>query len=778
MREFSSAIEFEREYFTSLIKKPENPKPQKVSFAHLPSELLTYLQAAEFSKEKPFDGDNIEIEIDSKTQQIIKMSVAKAFDCIVTELVSRNSKIEALCTQEFTPHLLQLFEKLKNSSPSPNISEVIAFKTKTKAIWLVEVSGKYSGPKFNLTLTNKTAEYGKLLGKNTGPEKVEPEAAKKKHIDVIIFRYTCINTKDVKKWVTKTSTLLNKAGLWPPENRPRFIAVRYEDDPKEKSEFNHPFIDELICLPFDRLIFLQKLEIVLSFPKKISPSYLFVQEADDDIELSKKVSLERISDLGFAVVNPIPLAPGTTGHFYFKFPGQKTLVDLYGKVCTSILHPEKEGSYLVYFNFFGLNKTTNREIRAYLARDTGYKNLQNSDPGRFKFSPENIFISDERKKRKTVAILDVEENSLKSLTDYFKKEIDNIDVVADDSYYGFFKRYLDRKQDSIRAMPAKPEDFFSDMVSILIDTASLNIQMPLSPPNETDLFLGFEAKKMFEEPQGWLRLFEGDARNLLTECLHLVTNTRRTNKHFEIKNVSNELRTVNVEFILEENNQTARINFKLPDLKLLNRSNQLSRIDSLDCVIIDYALLPDDIDTFITGLIGAATTANLSTPQDGPRIIVMANESQNPKFEKIFKSKIFAMIYKPVEIRRILYLASMAMDAPFTVYNFDNIGWKKDVLAAKIARPAKLVELSEFGATIRSEQPLKPGTMIYLFKSIFAHAPDQNLCVRIYASSEDEEESGFYLNHATYFGITDAFLKYTRSYIRETYVTKKSKANG
>lgn len=782
VREFSSSIEFEREFFSSLIKKPEAPKVQKISLAHLPSEILTYLNTVEFSKNKPFDRDSIEIEIDSTSLQITKVSVAKAFDSIVTELIARNTKFDSLCVPEFSSHLLLQIEKLKKLDNSP--VEIYAFKTKSKAVWIIEVRGKYLDSKLHLTLTDKTHEYGKLLGKITEDAKADAakdEPEKQKHVDVIVFRYTCINTKDIKKWVTKTSALLNKANLWPLENRPRFIVVRYEDDPKEKDEFNHPFIDDLICLPFDRLIFLQKLEIVLNLPKKIAPSYLFVQASSDDIEISKKVSLERFNDLGVAVVNPIPLAPGTPGHFYFRFPGQKPLLDVYGKASSSVRHPEKENAHHVYFNFFGLNKVANREIRAYLARDTAYKNLKESDPNNFKFSPENIFISDQQKKRKTIAILDIDENSLKNLSDYFKKEIDNLDVAFDDTYYGFFKKYLGVKQDLVHAIPARPEDFFSEMISILIDLASLNIQMPLTPANEADLFLGIDAKKMFDDPQGWLRVFDGDARNLLTECLHLVTSTRRISKNFEVKNAAGELRTINVEFLLEENNRHVRINFKPPDLKLLNKSGHISRIESLDCIVIDYALLPEDIDAFIASLTNAATAANISTPPGGPRIIVLVSESQNPKFNKIFASKVFAMLYKPIEIRRILYLASIAIDTPFTVYSFDNIGWKSDAISAKIARPAQLVELSEFGATIRTEQPLKPGTMIYLFKSIFTHAPDQNLCVRVYASEEDTESEGadnFYLNHVVYFGITDAFLKYTRSYIRETYATSKAKANG
>ena len=183
--------------------------------------------------------------------------------------------------------------------------------------------------------------------------------------------------------------------MWPAEFRPRFMAVRYENEHhKEKSEYAHPFIDDLLCVPIDRLIFLQKVELALGLPKKQSPSYLFVQEATEDIEIAKKVQLERVCDLGFAMPNPVPLAPGTSGHFYFRFPGQKPLLDVYGKVQTSIEHPDRPAEKLVFFSFFGLTKTMNKEIRAYLARDSGYKPFVDNRAEHFVFSEENIFFTE------------------------------------------------------------------------------------------------------------------------------------------------------------------------------------------------------------------------------------------------------------------------------------------------------------------------------------------------------------------------------------------------
>ena len=236
-------------------------------------------------------------------------------------------------------------------------------------------------------------------------------------------------------------------------------------------------------------------------------------------------------------------------------------------------------------------------------------------------------------------------------------------------------------------------------------------------------------------------------------------------------------RSVAAEFILEETSGLIRINLSAPDMKHLNGLRKtLDTIHSLDVIIIDYALLPDNIPSFMTGLKDALKEAGITFPTDGPKIIVTAPESQLSNLSRLLNEPdVSALVFKPIEMRRILYLTAYLINTPHTIYRFDNVPWKTDHIAAKIGRECVLLELSEFGCVIQSNQPLKPGSMFYLFRSIFINAPDQNLCVRIYHSQENDSEKGTYLNSALYFGITDAFLKFTRSYIRETYASKKAK---
>lgn len=116
---------------------------------------------------------------------------------------------------------------------------------------------------------------------------------------------------------------------------------------------------------------------------------------------------------------------------------------------------------------------------------------------------------------------------------------------------------------------------------------------------------------------------------------------------------------------------------------------------------------------------------------------------------------------------------SIILNNPYTVYNFNNIGWSKSRVGIQVSKQAQLKSLAEFGATISHSRPIAPGTFLFLRKSIFDNAPRKNLCARFYACEEDSAEKGKYLCSLIYFGINEAFTKFARSWFRETYAASK-----
>lgn len=100
-------------------------------------------------------------------------------------------------------------------------------------------------------------------------------------------------------------------------------------------------------------------------------------------------------------------------------------------------------------------------------------------------------------------------------------------------------------------------------------------------------------------------------------------------------------RLVAIEFILEDTTRSVRLNLKAADSKFVNRPHQLEKIDSLECLIIDYALLPEDFNAFITGLKTGCDNAKISVPPDGPAIIVLSGTNRKRLNSQSYENPIY-----------------------------------------------------------------------------------------------------------------------------------------
>jgi hypothetical protein len=775
--EFAHSKDFEQKFLLPIVRPKEAHKVDPKVLQGFKPEIIQFLSKAIFSNEAPFPGEEIVLDIRKDDLSVIKCSATegKVLGELLPDVFKSGPAMERFTAAEFKETFANF--KKRVASGETDFSQIIGFEAPNREIWLVEIEVTTKKGFTSLTLFNCRNEVCKLLGREDQIQKAEIKGPQ--NIDVFLIRYNDILEKDPAAWITKIATLTKKLNLWPELTRPKFIIIRYEDDKNAKVDFYHPFVDDMLCLPFDRLIFLQKLEIVMALPEKADPSWLFVQERQDFIEVGKKISIERMSDVGFAVANPVPLAQGTPGHFYFKFPGQKLLLDCHGKVTRSLPHPDRENEHLVFFSFFGLDRNVLKEVRAYLSRDTGYKMYENNNPAEFEFNPDNIFLREDQKRYKTVAVIDTDDKNLENVMTILKKDIGGLHLISDNSYYNFFRNYLSGGPAPEKAPVALREDFYADVVSFLVGVADNNLQMSLTPAIEEQKILGWEALTIFNQPQGWMDIFKSNhARNLMTECFHLVESVKRLTRTFELSTADGSLKSVTVEIILEDNGKIARINMSAPDPRLA-LSKRIEPLEYLDAIVIDIACIPGEIDTFLNSVKEACAKSGIKSFADVPKLIIIAPEkNKTGQLEKAVKSAAIGYLNKPIEVKRLCYIVHCALENPFTMFNFENTGWKSDVIQGKIARPAELMELAEFGATIKIGQKLKTGSMIYLFKSIYANAPDSNLCCRVYNSVEMEGEDGMFMNYVTYYGITDAFLKFTRAFIRETYAGKKAKESG
>lgn len=613
------------------------------------------------------------------------------------------------------------------------------------------------------------------------PEKAEDGAELRlfSEVHLLLFAIDSIPEKP-SPWITRVRAELKKFKIWPADNQMRWILMKYEDDGVAKLDLLHPALNDLIYLPLDRLVFLQKLQIFLELPKKATPRFLFNQEVKLDIEISKITKLDRLSDVGIAIRNPVPLVRGLPGHFYINLPGEKNRLELKAKVFRSMPHPEIPGQYLVYFSFFGIDKNQLSQIRRTLSKSPRYQSLLSTDREAFRFKPDPIFMPESDKHVFGVAVVDSDDQSAANLAQQLRKDMDKLQVVTENSYLLFLHHYFESTGAAADRSPPKATettDFYAPYLSLSI-TPDLKCTAFDPAPGEKDVFLGHAAPALIAAPDQWLSLFQDKESRLITEeAVQLALKGNSLRKLLILHAAGGERHAVNAKFSKAGDVVTLELTpATLSDIMNKMTSEVANKL--LEVLLIDSAFVPEDPATWIEGLRTRAVQVGLVDDPKKLKFFLLGDANSKTSELYLENPDVLGLFLKPIDFRQLTFMLSELLPNPHTPYQFENIGWSEPGYAAHISKPVQLEALSEFGATFKTKQVLVPGTIIYLRKSIYENAPNGCLAARVYACDEHPNDKGFYQIHTTYFGINDGFLKFARTWIRENYAIQKSQSDG
>ncbi len=632
-------------------------------------------------------------------------------------------------------------------------------------IQIEEVTDLYRYP------VNSELERRKVHAENTKELQLMSE------IDLIVFQIDCIDMK-VPHWMDKIWKKLKDGGYFPAEKIPRFVLLKYEEDQVHKLDVLHPRLDDLIYLPLDRLIFMQKMEIIFSLPKKTSPSILFSQEANVPIEISKITKLEKLSDLGLAIRNPVRLTPGVLAHFYLQFPNTEITLDIWGKVVHSEPHPEREQEFLVYFAYFGLAKNDATVIKRYLAGLGRYNPFVNSERASFQFNADNESFVEEDRKPRQVVILDLDEDLANQLKINLPKDIDQIKCVADTSFASFSNRFLRNSSSQFANPPvgATEADLFGPSVSFIVNPVNQELNSALLAPADGQLYFGYPAAESFATGLGWQSPFHSVPENveLLTEMMAVAASGKKVHRVLVAATSSGEGKVVRVSAAPTESPELVKIEISPPTIDALKSTQKHERLIGLHVVVVDINLIPGrNVDDFIERLTDRAQQLALIPMGQKPKFILLVDNDQKPDHRSFTNTSIIGLVAKPIEPRQLSFMVATALGTKYSIYSFPNLGWANAKLSVHVAKDVILERLSEFGADIQHARPIAPGTILYLRGGIFENAPNRCLAARFYHCEEHQKEKGVFLCSLTYFGINDGFMKFARKWFRENYALSK-----
>lgn len=596
-------------------------------------------------------------------------------------------------------------------------------------------------------------------------------------VNMIIFALDTIGEKS-GSWIDKLKADLVRFKYWPENGRTRMVMLKFEEDGVGKLDVLHPNLDDLIYLPIDRLVFLQKVQILINLPRRVSAKFLFNQEFKYPIEISKITKIDRLSDVGLAIRNPVPLQKGLPGHFYLNLPGEKTRLEVHAKVIRSVPHPDYPGQHLVYFTYFGLPKAALTLIRRLLAKAPRYQSLLTDDREKFR---ENLptFFGDNDVASFSAVVLDPDEGSARNVAQAIAKDMTGVQAVHETSFQHFFNHYFDSKDaaDKVPPKPTTAADFFHTPIELSISVDDLKCFSVNPGPNEPDKFLGHSAMMIFGDHEKWLTLIEDkSSRLVIQEAAQLANRGHGVEKLLNMRDADGAMRALLMKFSqgATENFVTVTIN-PASDSDILSRTSLQKTEGRLDALIVDTKFTPEDIAPWMEGIRQRAAQQELTKKPEDLKFFFISDTESTPSAHWLNARDALTLINKPVDLRQLMFLISETLPNKNTIYTFDNLGWSSPGLSVHVAKDVELEALSEYGATLKSQQRIAPGTMIYLRKSIFDNAPNQCLAARVYACEDHPNDKGFHVVYATYFGINDAFLKFARTWIRENYAHQKKK---
>lgn len=596
-------------------------------------------------------------------------------------------------------------------------------------------------------------------------------------IHAVLFAMDTITEKP-GAWIDRLKVRLKNFKYWPEHSAPRFIMLKYEDDGISKLDVMHPLLDDLIYLPLDRLVFLQKMQIFLALPQRVSPRFLFNQEIKQEIEISKISRLDRLSDVALALGNPLPLRQGMPAHFYLDLPGEKSRVEMYGKVLRSEPHPNNPGEHLVYFSYFGLSKSGLSQIRGNLSKAPRYQSFIKEARDEFRFNPDALWNESADLLQFGIVIVDPDETVGGNLLQTLTKEMDRINVRSESSYQLFLHKYFEASEnrDLTPSLPADASMFFHSLLALTLSVTDLRSMAVHPSPKEEDKFLGYSATELFSTPEGWLRLIEEkESMIVMQEAAVLVSKGHVLQKLVPMKDAEGRSRAVNIKIFSGTEEQTIMAELSpssVTDIAL--RGGHEGNTAQLNFAIIDSNFVPEEASSWIEGLRNRAVQVGLCETAEQLKFFLLTDNENRMSASWLASKDIAGMFVKPIDARQMLFLLSELLPNKHTMFRFDNIGWSEPQLPIHVAKKAHLEALSEYGATLKSEHRIVPGTIIYLRKSIFDSAPNQCLAARVYLCEEHPSEKGAFLIHTTYFGINDSFLKFARTWIRENYANAKN----
>ncbi len=608
-------------------------------------------------------------------------------------------------------------------------------------------------------------------------------------------------------WSTVIKDLLRDRGRSDPALPTKVLLMSFESGSIRPESFRHEAIDDLILKPLDRSLFLQKVELLAAEKPGVKPTFLFRQSTAMDIEVGKDVMIDEISEFAVAIRNPAPLAEGVFAAIHCEVFGDRGGGRILARSYKSEKHPTIEGEFLVRFGFFGVGTAQLERVKKYIRAQ--------QIPGRSKASrTANLNVEDPPVPFNRVAIIDMDQSAAKELRSTINDHYLGVAVTHFHSYARFLfalNKLVPLKAAAAQPVvqtpavaemfgppnpytiePEPPEDVppwkGNGSLVFLVGGAEADLVRFVSGTGKkNDLVFGKTVEEWMERPADWLSGLEKEDEDDFQQMMDYVRGGGKGYALIRVRDDDEHVYFLEASGTIEKSgdadgNATFKLEFKRhteDDWKALEK--KASAADEMadpsefrfDAIYIDGSLVRGEIPSWLEGLNEILYSAGVFNRGDAmPKIMILADEKSKLRPEAFRYKAIGDFVFKPLERKFFSYKTKTLIPELVPRGEPDIPPFVPCEMPAKLAKDAKMEEVSEYGLTIAHPSPFRGNVYMRFFSRLFGDNSDGVIGRCSHCDKKQGEGEG-YACHFTFFGTTDEVLKRIRTWIREDYVQRK-----
>lgn len=559
--------------------------------------------------------------------------------------------------------------------------------------------------------------------------------------------------------------------------------------------------DDLVLLPLDRSVFLQKVEYLLAGDASVTPSFLYLAKADLPIELAKAVHITHISETGCTILSPRHVAHGVEGTLVSKLfgTGAGERVEVRAVESVPIFDPSvavatgsTEPQFEVKLRFFGFRHAQLLELRRWLSSHLphGLPDIERSE-NKPTFAVNIALISPQR------AFVPTLRSSLENLADAqikdfqgFKRFRDSLEVAkpasteaeGPASALAWSKEFVGPRTRA-EMIPAFPHPVTSLSIRMQSDVEPAHVEKIQPPLIGGETLMGLMTDAWSKDLAPLTAALDEKDRDAFLEAIEwVVANSTATNRP-EVQLTATiqgnatsrsvmSLKLSSVEVATPARAALVKLQMEEASDQAITKSADAQERPTYEAILLDATLLNLDLKDRVKTVADWIETFDVKNRFGTRPPLIVFNAKED---------RVAAQAFRGTRVRQLVYdfndrryqaelFISMSRPELWTSPQLSVVGLKTD-LKAYLGRPAHASAVSEVSLVITDRVPMKKGTELLVLSPLWSQAPE-GLWARLRSAAPKGE--GQFSNEFIFFGASDNVQKEIRKFAREDYIKKKA----